>query len=103
MDSKRIGKRIQAARIAVGMTQVQLAEKTGLTPKYISNIECGAKLPKFETFITLANTLHIDANSLLVDVLDRTAEITASTLSDKLASLSEDEQRKLLQIFEIML
>jgi transcriptional regulator with XRE-family HTH domain len=46
MDKQNaIGKRLKQAREAVGMTQVDLAEKVGLAQSYLSSIEAGKKQP----------------------------------------------------------
>lgn len=39
MIDKRIGKRVKQARERLGITQEDLAEKTGLTTNYISTVE----------------------------------------------------------------
>ena len=103
MENKKIGQRFKAARIAANMTQAELAHVANLSPKYVSNIECGSKLPKFETFILLANILKTDANSLLVDVLDVSPQILTSMLSDKLPLLPSAEQKRLLRLFNTMI
>ena len=69
MDAVKVGARIKAARKVRRLTQAVLAQEVDITPKYLSNIECGAKVPKLETFIEIANALEVDANTLLVDVL----------------------------------
>lgn len=38
MDYREIGARMQALRKARGMTQEQLAERTGITPAYMSQL-----------------------------------------------------------------
>lgn len=43
MDAKKVGKRIQSARMERHLTQAELAQILDLTPKYLSNVECGAK------------------------------------------------------------
>ena len=92
MNLSMIGPRIQQERKARGMTQSVLAEKVAVSTKYISNIECGEKLPRLETFIAIANALKTDANSLLVDVLDVSALIEASMMTGAvLAGASEKE------------
>ena len=45
MDAKRIGLRIQEVRMQRGLTQAALAQMLDITPKYMSNIECGDKIP----------------------------------------------------------
>ena len=56
-DSKQlIDKRLQA-----GMTQVQLAERLGVSSRSISNWETGATLPTPEFWATLATLLPLPA------------------------------------------
>lgn len=98
-----IGGRIRSARQSRGWTQAVLAQKTGLTTKYLSNVECGEKLPKFETFILITNALGVDANSLLVDVLDVSPSIVATKLEQKLVNLPPQRQKRLLHIFDLMI
>ena len=97
-----IGPRIQQERKARGMTQSVLAEKVAVSTKYISNIECGEKLPRLETFIAIANALKTDANSLLVDVLDVSALIEASSVAEKISALPTAEQRRITHLLSVM-
>lgn len=85
-----------------GMTQSELAQKLGMTPKYISNIECGGKKPTLETFVAIANALEVDANALLVDVLNTADEIKCSALWEKLAAFPSEKRQKLLRIMELI-
>ena len=102
MDTNKVGKRIQEMRQSKGMTQSELAQKLGMTPKYISNIECGGKNPTLETFVAIANALEVDANALLVDVLDTSNEIKCSALGEKLLSFPSEKRGKLLRIIELI-
>ena len=102
MDMNKVGKRIQEMRQRKGMTQSELAHTLEMTPKYISNIECGGKNPTLETFVTIANALQIDANTLLVDVLDTSDEIQCSALWEKLLTFSPEKRQKLLRIIELI-
>ena len=63
VDAVKVGARIKAARKVRRLTQAELAQEVDITPKYLSNIECGAKVPKLETFIEIANALEVDANT----------------------------------------
>ena len=45
MIDKRIGKRIKQCRERLGLSQEAFAEKTGLTPNYISTVERGMSFP----------------------------------------------------------
>lgn len=103
MDARKIGKRIQMARKEKGLTQAELAQMVDLTPKYLSNVECGEKLPKLETFVRIANGLQCDANSLLADVLNVATMENGSAISRKLSALPVEEQRRLIRILEVMI
>lgn len=100
MDMTKVGKRIQEMRQRRDMTQAELSHKLGMTPKYISNIECGGKNPTLETFVALANALQIDANTLLADVLDTSDEIKCSALWEDLLTFESEKRQKLLRIME---
>ena len=97
-----IGRHIQQERKARKMTQSVLAEKASVSTKYISNIECGEKLPRLETFIAIANAIGTDANTLLSDVLEVSAEIKSSSISEKIAGLPPAEQKRILRLLNAM-
>lgn len=103
MDMNKVGRRIQEARLRKGMTQFELSEKLDLTSKYVSNIECGGKNPTLDTFVAISNALEVDANTLLVDVLDTSDEIRCSTLWEKLLSFSPEKRKLILRIMEAIL
>lgn len=103
MDAQKVGKRIQQVRKARGLTQEEFSQKVDLSAKYISNVECGFKMPKLNTFVAMANALECDANSLLSDVLDVTTGQESGLLSKKLSALPMQEQRRILRMLEIMI
>jgi len=103
VDDQRVGKRIQEVRKSRRLTQEELAEAVELSTKYISNVECGYKMPRLNTFVEIANALKCDANRLLFDVLDVTTEQESGLISKKLLTLSTEEQRRILHILEVMI
>ena len=103
MDAQKVGRRIQEARKARGITQSELAQMVDLSTKYVSNIECGFKTPKLNTFIAIANALQCDANTLLSDVLDITTGQESGLVSKKLLNLPAEEQRRLLRVLDVMI
>lgn len=102
MNLEAVGRRIKEARMMKGWTQEQLAEKVDLSSDHVSVIERGAKPPKFETFIVIANALEIDANFLLSDVLAVSTKIASSQLSEKISALPAIEQKKILRILDTL-
>ena len=49
-DKKFIGNKLKQARVKAGFSQIQLAEKIGLSEKHVSNIERGQNFPSLDTF-----------------------------------------------------
>lgn len=103
MIDKRIGKRVKQAREKLGITQEDLAEKTGLTTNYISTVERGMSFPRCEKLIILLNGLETSADTIFCDVLDHVGETKVSELSKRLASLSPHAQKRILQMVELMI
>ena len=52
-------------RDTAGLTQAELADRVGVTPSYISQIENGKKIPDKLSFLgAVADALHITVNDL---------------------------------------
>ena len=102
MDMNNVGRRIKDARIRKGLTQSELSHSLSLTPKYVSNIECGAKNPRLETFVDIANALQTDANTLLTDALDVSDEIRCDALWRKLLTLPVEKRQKALRLLDLI-
>lgn len=103
MIDKRIGKRMKQARERLGLTQEELAEKTGLTTNYISTLERGASFPRCEKLIILLNGLETSADAIFCDVVEHSMNYKASELSAELASLPVPAQKRILQMLELMI
>lgn len=103
MDAQKVGRRIQQVRKSCGLTQAELSQMVDLSTKYISNVECGFKTPKLNTFVSIANALKCDANFLLADVLDVAAGYESGLISKKLLALPAEEQRRILRVVEVMI
>ena len=103
MIDKRIGIRVKQCRQRLGLSQEELAEKTGLTANYISTVERGMSFPRCEKLIILLNGLEVPADAIFCDVLEHSANYQASELSAKLASLPPQAQKRILQMVELMI
>ena len=97
MNQKAIGRRIKAAREKKGMTQEQLAERAELSPMQARVMERGAKLPKLETLINIANVLDVSADVLLQDVVKNQTKLYSSEASELIRKLPRDDQRRVLE------
>lgn len=98
MNLKAIGRRIKAAREQKGLTQEALAELVDLSPMHISVIERGFKPTKLDTFCNIANVLDVSADTLLQDVINRSADSVPSDLNTLLQDLPANERRKNLSL-----
>ena len=65
MDQVKIGKFIADCRRRANLTQMQLAEKLGITDRAISKWETGKSLPDSSIMLELCGTLGITVNDLL--------------------------------------
>lgn len=84
------------------MTQEELGKITGLAEQHISVIERGIKTPSLKTFVKIANALHVNADSLLVDVLDTSVEIESTWLCQEIKKLPAREQKKVLKAIHVL-
>lgn len=94
------GKRIQEARLIRNITQDQLAEKCGVTPKHISAIERGTSSGSIPLLLSICNYLQITPNILLIDSLNVNKENTENLVPIekhetfvKYAKLSQNNQK----------
>ena len=55
-----IGSRIKSLRRGKGLTQEALAERIGISSKYLSSIERGKENPTLDTLIQLASALNVE-------------------------------------------
>lgn len=62
----RFGRKLKNLRKKNGLTQEQLAEKTGLSVDFIGMIERGERAPSFETIEQLAKVLKIRISELFI-------------------------------------
>ena len=65
MDQIKIGKFIAKCRKEVNLTQMQLAEKLGITDRAISKWETGKAMPDSSIMLELCDILKITVNDLL--------------------------------------
>lgn len=65
MDQVKIGKFIANCRKKENLTQMQLAEKLGITDRAVSKWETGKAMPDSSIMLELCNVLKISVNDLL--------------------------------------
>jgi transcriptional regulator with XRE-family HTH domain len=65
MADETFGSRLRAARKGLGLTQAQLAERSGLHLVNVCQIETGAREPKIGTARRLADALGVSLDRLV--------------------------------------
>ncbi len=99
INKKLIGVRIMQRRKTAGLTQDELAEKVGLSPNHISNIECGKNLPTTKFILQVCNILGETPDYYLLGKIgEDTDEITR--LVRQLTPDSQRVLRRLLETFQ---
>lgn len=101
MDIKRaVGKRIKIVRQRSGLTQDQLAEQVGLSPKYISGIERGVENPTMDILIRLAKVLGVEPYDLFLFGESEESEKALRKVIEKM--VREADLKKLQLYFDVM-
>ena len=65
VGGKSLGARIRARRIALGMTLAQVADESGLSLPYVSNLERGRGNPTLDALRSVAEALEQSVSDLL--------------------------------------
>ncbi len=81
IDFELLGKRISQRRHELGLKQCTLAEKSGISNNYLSNIENGRSIPSLETFSDICIALSITPDYLLLGTM-RTDDIPQSIINN---------------------
>lgn len=71
MDYRELGRRVRSQRAMCGLTQEELAEKSGISCSFVGHIERGEKKFSIGTLVALCNAMRISPNYLLQDSLDQ--------------------------------
>jgi transcriptional regulator with XRE-family HTH domain len=100
---RRLGARIRALRDARGLTQEMIADRIAVTPKYVSQLECGQRSPSWETLVAFAHQGFEIKLAALMFGIDEDLAGAVQDLSDVVAGLPEQARRDLLRAMELML
>lgn len=66
LDGPRLGARVRALRLAAGLTQAELARRTGIHRPNIARVEAGRHTPSLETLARLAAAIGVPTTRVLV-------------------------------------
>lgn len=103
MDIKKLfGKKVKEKRTNLRLTQEQLAEKAGISPKSLSQIELGNNFISAENLDTLCKALQVMPNQLFDFEDKKSSAIDLEIIFSRLKSNSKllDKIAKIIEIIE---
>ena len=69
MESSLVGQKISKARIKLGMSTQELAERIGVSTSFVGHVERGTRKASLETLVALSNALGVGVDYLLAGSL----------------------------------
>ncbi len=102
----KIGTRIRAIRCQRGLTQEQLAEKTGVSWSAISNLERGKHMVSIERLLDIATALDVGLETLLCDYINLHAlyeDKESQEIIKQIALLTPLQKRYLLENLDLVI
>lgn len=67
IDGVRLGARLRELRVAAGLTQAELARRTGIHRPNIARVEAGRHTPSLETLARLASAIGVSTTTVLAE------------------------------------
>lgn len=102
-----IGDRIKTRRLELGLTQVDIYEKCGITSGVLSRIENGKNVPSILIFYKLSQSLECSTDWLITGISANMQNLELSSTEQVLLTgfhqICQDDQQELLDILEIKL
>ena len=99
----RLGARIQALRADRDLTQQVVADRIGISQKYLSELERGQKSPSWEKLVAIAHDgFGIKLASLMFGI-DEDVGVEAKHLNDVLAGRPKEVRSDVLRAVELLL
>ena len=102
-DRVRTGRRIQARRMALELTQEQLAERMDCSLRFVADVERGAVGMSIDSLMRACATLHTSPDALLRDGEAGEGEGGEAALMEALLSLPARRRETALDILRAYL
>lgn len=91
-ETQTIGQRLRARRVALGLTLAEVAEKSGLSLPYVSNLERGRGNPTVEALDALARALNVPLASLVGEAEVQPLEVMLASAPASLLQFARSEE-----------
>ena len=103
MDINRIlGEVFKKYRLKNKLTQEKVAEKLGISVKYISRIENGIGGVKVETLVNYMNALGISPNVIFEKLITNKDLQLQMKISEKSSQLSDDKMKFVISTIDLL-
>lgn len=94
---------LKKAREIKGLSQTELARKSGLQPSAVSHFETGRRAPSFDNLKRLADTLEVTTDFLIGRETDPTTSgPTLQSIFRNAQEMSDDDRLKLAEFAEFL-
>lgn len=98
----QFGLNLYRERTGRSMSLELLAQKVGIRPEYVYQLEAGRKTPSLDVIVCIANVLGITFNQLLVGTYSaQQMELHRNPLAAKLALLPDSSRRYVEEYLEL--
>jgi transcriptional regulator with XRE-family HTH domain len=95
------GRKVRAVREAVPMSREQAAEKSGITPNYLGEVERGEKWPSLEIICAIAVALSVSPQILFdFDAAETDPAILTQKLHRVLDHRTTEQQQQALRVLK---
>ena len=102
LDYNKLGQRIRKHRIAVHLTQEQLAEVVDVVPSSISRIETNANSCSLPLLVKIATALNVSTDALICDSLPSIIDLhLRKDFESLLSDCTAKELNLLIKVLEV--
>lgn len=98
MNKKSMGMMLKSYRTKRGWNINTCAERSGVSVRYLADIERGDKMPKIETFINILNALSASADDVLQDSLAIGYQVRFFAALEEMETLDPVKQKQAMDI-----
>lgn len=102
LDYGKVGKRIKKIRKQKKYSQQFMAEKTGLSTNYISEIELGKKEGRLDIYVRIANALNVSLDEFVVDTTPAKSVIFERNFNSVYQTFGKNRREMLLNYIDFL-
>lgn len=102
LDYAAVGTRIKAIRMQKHYSQRTLADKTNLSYKYISEIECGKKEGRLKIYARIADALEVSLDEFVMDSIPADSLIFEHNINASYKSYGKVRKEMLLNYIDFL-